>query len=68
MIISEKSQQNLSDYLYPVYIKKNLNLIKKGIISSEKMSNSGLSLRVSSANEVPIAVIYSRRHSNSFKT
>ena len=40
MNVSEKSQQNLSDYLYPVYIKKkNLNLIKKGIISSEKMRN-----------------------------
>ena len=27
--------------LYPVFIKKSFNLIKKGIISGEKMKNSG---------------------------
>ena len=40
MIVSEKFHQNLSDYT-SFYSKKDLNLIKNGIISSEKMRNSG---------------------------
>ena len=40
MIASEKSHQKLSDYIQ-FLLKKDLNLIKKGIMSSEKMRNSG---------------------------
>ena len=40
MIVSEKSHQNLSVYTQFV-LKKDLNLIKKGIISSENMRNTG---------------------------
>ena len=40
MIVSEKSHQNLSDYIQFLFLK-DLNLIKKKIISSEKMRNSG---------------------------
>ena len=42
MIASEKSHQNLSDYIQPVInLKNDLKLIKKLIFSSEKMRNSG---------------------------
>ena len=40
MSVSEKSHQNVSSYIQ-FFSKKDLNLIKKGIISSEKMRNSG---------------------------
>ena len=40
MIVSEKPHKNLSDYI-PFLLKKNLHLILNGIISSEKMRNSG---------------------------
>ena len=36
MTVSEKSHQNLSDYIQFLFEKK-LNLLKKGIISSENM-------------------------------
>ena len=39
IIVSEKSHQNLSDYMQ-FLLKKGLNSIKKGIISTEKMRNS----------------------------
>ena len=39
MIVSENLHQNLSDYIQ-FLIKKDLNLIKKGI-NSEKIRNSG---------------------------
>ena len=35
MIVSEKLHQNISDYIQFLF-NKDLNLIKKGIISSEK--------------------------------
>ena len=38
--LSEKSHQNPSDYIH-FYSKYYLNLIKKWIVSSEKMRNSG---------------------------
>ena len=38
MIVSEKSHQNLSDYIQFLF-KKDLNLIRKGIISNEKKIN-----------------------------
>ena len=41
MIASEKSHQNLSDYIQFLLKIKDLNLIKEGIISTEKMRNSG---------------------------
>ena len=40
MIVSEKSHKNISDYIKYSFIKK-LNLIKNGIISGEKIRNSG---------------------------
>ena len=40
MIVSEKSHQNLLDYI-EFLLKKKINSIKKGIISSEKIINSG---------------------------
>ena len=40
MIVSEKSHQNLSDYIQFLF-KKRYDLMKKGIISTEKMRNSG---------------------------
>ena len=40
MIVSEKSHQNLSECIQ-FYLRKKLNLIKKGIISRENMRNSG---------------------------
>ena len=40
MIVSEKSHQNLSDYI-PFSFKKGLKLNTKGIISREKIRNSG---------------------------
>ena len=39
MIVSEKSYQNLSDYIQFLFFFK-LNLIKKGIISSVKKKDS----------------------------
>ena len=39
MIVSEKLHQN-NQTISSFYLKKNLNLIKKGIISSEKLRNS----------------------------
>ena len=44
MIVSEKSHQNLSDYINFFSSKKYLNMIKKGIISSENVRNSGNSI------------------------
>ena len=41
MIVSEKSYQNLSDYIQFLFIRK-FEYNKKGIISSEKMRNSGI--------------------------
>ena len=41
MIVMEKSHQNLSDYIFFFYSKKDLNLIRKGILSSEKIRSSG---------------------------
>ena len=38
MIVSKKSHQNLSDYIQ-ILFKKYFNLIKDGIISSEKVKN-----------------------------
>ena len=40
MIVSEKSYQNQSDYIKFLF-KINSNIIKKVIISDEKMRNSG---------------------------
>ena len=40
MSVSEKSLQNLSDYIQ-FYSKKDLNFIKKGIFDSEEMRNWG---------------------------
>ena len=40
MIVSEKSHQNLSVYTQFV-LRKDLNLMKRGIISSENMRNDG---------------------------
>ena len=40
MIVSEKSHQNLSDYIQFLF-RKDLNMRKEGIISNEKMRNSG---------------------------
>ena len=40
MILSEKTHQNLSEYSQFLF-KKKLNLVKKDIISSEKIRNSG---------------------------
>ena len=40
MILSETSHQNLSDNIQFLF-KKDFNLIKNGIISSEKRRNSG---------------------------
>ena len=39
MIVSEKLYKNLSDYIQ-YYLQKDLKLIKKEIISTEKMRNS----------------------------
>ena len=39
MIVSEKSYQNISDYIQ-FLLKERFEFIKKGIISSEKMRNS----------------------------
>ena len=41
MIVSEKSHQNLSDYIHFLFKKIYINVIKKEIISVEKMRNSG---------------------------
>ena len=40
MIVSKKSNQNLSDH-FQFLLKKKINSILKGIISREKMRNSG---------------------------
>ena len=40
MIVSEKSHQNLSDYIQ-FLVQKDLNLFKNEIISCEKMRNTG---------------------------
>ena len=40
MIVSEKSYKNVSDYNQFLF-KKDMNLMKKKIISSEKMRNLG---------------------------
>ena len=40
MIVSKKSHPNLSDYIQFLF-KNDWNLIKKGIVSSEEIRNSG---------------------------
>ena len=40
MIVTDKSHQNLSDYIQ-ILLKKRFNLMEKVIISNDKMRNSG---------------------------
>ena len=65
MIISEKSHQNLSDYTQ-FLIKKDFNWVKKVIIFSDEMRNSG-NYEWAKRTKFLLAVTCGspRRHSNS---